>query len=303
MSQTNPGEGPEPMDEGHHEVSVVSSDRAQLSVGSRRSPLLPSSNWMARMQQRGRSETPRPPPLRPEMIAQWAQLKQWLGLFVPNLSQSLDAQHLSYNDLPEQTQLDATYLRKVRRRLEAGEKLAAEEMRSTNELMKTFMETSSQTQQHVIAQIEAKFASSDDKQNRTGEAIESEEGASWRCDRELAQEIVGSKGQLDNHKRLINVLGTELVNQRVAWEESDRQLAEMKTMLESLLNQVKGKGKESDPTPEKSMAAGGGNGGNRPPPLQQAAPGAPGGGDSDDVGDDEEGSKKGRRDERPARKG
>ena len=36
---------------------------------------------------------------------------------------------------------------------------------------------------------------------------------------------------------------------------------------------------------------------------QQAAPGAPVGGDSDDNGDDEEGSKKGRWDERPARKG
>ena len=47
------------------------------------------------------------------------------------------------------------------------------------------------------------------------------------------------------------------------------------------------------------MAAGGGNGGNQPPPPQQGAPGAPGGGDSDE---EEEGSRKGRRDERPARK-
>ena len=177
------------------------------------------------------------------MMALLAQLNQWLGLFVPNLSQSRDAQHRSYNDLLEQTQLDATYLRRVRRRLEAGEKLAAEEMNRTNELMKTFMERSTQTQQHVIAQIEAKLASSDDTQKRTEKAIESEGAASWRRDRELAQEIVGSKGQLDTHERLINVLGTELVNQREAREESDRQLAEMKTMLESLLNQVKGIGK------------------------------------------------------------
>ena len=74
----------------------------------------------------------------------------------------------------------------------------------------------------------------------------------------------------------------------------------MKIMLKLLLNQVKGKGKQSDPTPERSMAAGGGNGGNRPPPPQQVAPGAPGGGDSDDDDDDdEEGPNKGRRDERP----
>ena len=75
-------------------------------------------------------------------------------------------------------------------------------------------------------------------------------------------------------------------------------------MLEVLLRREKGKGKQSDPTPERSMAAGGeGGGGNRPPPPQQAAPGAPGGGDCDDDDDDEEGPRKGRRDERPARKG
>ena len=83
---------------------------------------------------------------------------------------------------------------------------------------------------------------------------------------------------MDYHEQSINVLGTELVNQREAREESDRQLTEMKGILESLLSQVKGKGKQSDPTPERSIAAGGGDGsGNRPPPPPQGAPGAPGG--------------------------
>ena len=68
---------------------------------------------------------------------------------------------------------------------------------------------------------------------------------------------MGSKNQLDHHERLINVLGTELVNQREAREESDWQLTEMKGMLELLLRREKGKGKQSDPTPERSMAAGG----------------------------------------------
>ena len=109
-----------------------------------------------------------------------------------------------------------------------------------------------------------------------------------------------STNQLDHHEQLINVLGTELVNQRKAREDSDRQLTEMKGMLKSLLSQVKGKGKQADPTPERSIAAGGGDsGGNRPPPPQQGAPGAPGEGDSDHDG---EGGRKGRRDERPARR-
>ena len=105
---------------------------------------------------------------------------------------------------------------------------------------------------------------------------------------------------MDQHEQLINALGTELVNQREAGEESDRQFTEMKGILESLLRQVKGKGKQSPLTPERSIAAGGGDGGgNRPPPPQQGAPGAPGGGDSED---DEEGPRKGRPDERTARR-
>ena len=100
-----------------------------------------------------------------------------------------------------------------------------------------------QTQQHVIAQIEAKFASSDDRQKRTEEAIETEGAACWNRDKEMAQEIVGSKNQLDHHEQLINVLGTELVNQREARGERDWQHTEMEGMLESLLRQVKGKGK------------------------------------------------------------
>ena len=183
MSQTNPAEGPVPMDEGHDEVTIISSDRPQLSVGSRRSPLLPSSGWMAKMQQRGRSHTPRPTQLSPEMVTLLTKLNQWLGLFVPSLDQSRDAQHLSYNDLPEQTQIDALYLRQIRRRLEAGEKLWSEDTKKANELIKSFIETWTQTQQQVIAQIEAKFASSNDRQKWTEKAIEMEGAASWNWDK------------------------------------------------------------------------------------------------------------------------
>ena len=167
MSETDPGEGPQPMDEGNDEISIVSSDRYQLSVRSRRCPLLQSSGWMAKMQERGRSNTPRRTQLSPEMLALLTQPNQWLGLFVPSLDQSHDSQPLSYNNLPEQTQIDALYLRQIRQRLEKGEKPRSEDTKKGNELIKSFIETSTQTQQHVIAQIEAKFASSDYRQKRT----------------------------------------------------------------------------------------------------------------------------------------
>ena len=156
------------------------------------------------------------------MLALLTQLNQWLGLFVPSLDQSRGAQHLSYNDLPKQTPIDALYHCQIRQRLEKGEKLRNEDTKKANELIKSFIETSTQTQQHVIAQIEAKFASSDVRQKRTEEAIETEGAASWNRDKELAQEIVGSKNHLDHLEQLINVLGRELVNPREAREESDR---------------------------------------------------------------------------------
>ena len=127
------------------------------------------------------------------MVALLTQLNQWLGLFVPSLDQSRDAQHLSYNDLPGQTQIDELYLCQIRRWLEAGEKLQSEDTKKANELIKSFIGTSTQTQQHAIAQIEAKFASCDDRQKQNEEAIETEGAASWNRDKQLAQEIVRSK--------------------------------------------------------------------------------------------------------------
>ena len=92
----------------------------------------------------------------------------------------------------------------------------------------------------------------------------------------------------------------EMVNQREAREECDRRTVVIQEMLESLLSQVKGKGNQSDPTPERSVAAEGRcSGGNRPAPQQQGALGAPGGGDSDN---NREEWGKGRRVERPARR-
>ena len=49
-------------------------------------------------------------------------------------------------------------------------------------------------------------------------------------------------------------------------------MTELSELIVSLNAEVKGKGKQSDPTLEQSAtAAGGGNSGNQPPPPQQAA--------------------------------
>ena len=56
----------------------------------------------------------------------------------------------------------------------------------------------------------------------------------------------------------------------------EQRVMELTEQVTSLNSQVKGKGKQSDPTPEPGMAGGVGGGGNGDPPENFAA-GAPGG--------------------------
>jgi len=94
----------------------------------------------------------------------------------------------------------------------------------------------------------------------------------------------------------------EMIERQRAEQARDGKISELRAMVQTLMGQVEGKGKVSDPTAEASGAGGG-----RPPPPRHGAAGAPGGGGGGDPDDDEEGSgrkpderRKGRRDERPA---
>jgi len=66
----------------------------------------------------------------------------------------------------------------------------------------------------------------------------------------------------------------ELQQYQEGQDASDGEISELKTMVETLMEQVKGMGKGLDLTPEASGAGGG----NSPPPPRREAPGAPGGG-------------------------
>jgi len=98
----------------------------------------------------------------------------------------------------------------------------------------------------------------------------------------------------------LHLMKQEMLQHQEGQQARDGEMAELKAMVQTLIGQVKGKGKVSDRTPEASGA-----GGNNPPqPPRRGAVGAPGGGgDSDDEGEghgrklDER--RKGRRDERP----
>jgi len=94
----------------------------------------------------------------------------------------------------------------------------------------------------------------------------------------------------------------EMLEHQLAEQARDSEISELKAMVQTLMGQVKGNGKVSDPTPEASRAGGG-----KPPPPRRGAAGAPGGGGGGDPDDEGEGSGQrpdesmnGRRDARPA---
>jgi len=82
----------------------------------------------------------------------------------------------------------------------------------------------------------------------------------------LDQEIVRlnkqHKRELENHKIRLNVMKQEIWEDQLAEQGRDGEISVLKAMVQTLMGQVKGKGKASDPTPEASAAGGG----NPPPP-------------------------------------
>ena len=110
--------------------------------------------------------------------------------------------------------------------------------------------------------------------------------------------LVGKKATL---KEVIQEL-RKSQEERGHLEEPVMELMEQVTSLNS---QVKGKGKQSDPTPERSAAGrvGGDGNGDPPPKFGAGAPGGSEGGDDDDENDEDDDRRKGRNDKTPGNKG
>ena len=109
---------------------------------------------------------------------------------------------------------------------------------------------------------------------------------------------------LVSHDATLKKIIQELTKSREERGQLEEQMMELTEQVTSLNSQVKGKGKQSNPTPEPSAAGGVGGGGNGDPPEHFGA-GAPGGsddGDDDDDDDEDYDRRKGRNDKTPANK-
>ena len=259
-------------------------------------------------QQSQASETPTIPAA---LDSRLQRMDRVLSLFDPNIRQSSDAQHLSYNALPQALRILATELDRTRGEIRSGTRYIGTELSQINGWI-IQMETALEMLQKAFEQVTERLDDQDARHQATSsqlhQSIQAEGSAAMARDEEIGRELLDQRAQnqqaLREHGQALREVIQELRASKEERRQQEGRIAELSELVISLNAQVKGKGKKSDPTPEPSaVAEGGGNGGNRPAPPQQAAPGTPGGGDSDDDDNNEEGSEKGRRDERPARTG
>jgi len=247
------------------------------------------------------------------MTGRIERLDRILGCFDPTLKESRDARHLSFNSLPAEVLTMAHELLKFKAQLRAGAQIVGQELNQMDEQVRILDQESQKVQESFASTVAERLGETDDRQARheavtsqLDKTVQGTEAQSIHRDLLLDQEIVRlneqHKRELENHEISLNLMKQEMLEHRLAEQARDGEISELKAMVQTLMGQVKGKGKVSDPTPEASGAGGG-----KPPPPRHGAAGAPGGGGGGDPDDEGEGSgrkpdenRKGRRDERPA---
>jgi len=190
-------------------------------------------------------------------------------------------------------------LLKFKSQLRSGARIVGQELNRMDEQVPILDQESQKVQGSFASTVAERRGETDDRQARQEavtsqlhETVQGTEAQSIHRDQVLDQEIVRlneqHKSELENDEISLNLIKQEMLEHQLAEQVQDGEISELKTMVQTLRGQVKGKGKVSDPTPEAS----GGGGGRSPPPRRGAgeAPDGGGEGDPDDKGEDPEGN-------------
>jgi len=230
------------------------------------------------------------------MTGRIERLDRILGRFDPTLKESRDAWHLSFNSLPAEVQAMAHELLKFKSQLRAGAQIVGQELNRMDEQVRILDQESQKVQESFASTVAERLGETDDREARheavtsqLHETVQGTEAQSIHRDLLLDPEIVRlneqHKRELENHEISLNLIKQEMLEHQLAEQARDSEISELKAMVQTLMGQVKGKGKVSDPTPEASGAGGG-----KPSPPRRGAAGAPGGGGGGDPDDEGEGS-------------
>jgi len=314
--ETPEGEGQDELSQDTAPSVETDSTRLARSHSGGPAPRSPSLGIGFLVKQRSRRTrgSKSPAPTRDSvMTGRIERLDRILGRFDPTLKESRDARHLSFNSLPAEVLTMAHELLKFKSQLRAGAQIVGQELNRMDEQVRILDQESQKVQESFASTVAERLGETDDRQARheavtsqLHETVQGTEAQSIHRDLLLDQEIVRlneqHKRELENHEISLNLMKQEMLEHQLAEQARDGEISELKAMVQTLMGQVKGKGKVSDPTPEASGAGGG-----KPPPPRHGAAGAPGGGGGGGPDDEGEGSgrkpdenRKGRRDERPA---
>jgi len=237
-----------------------------------------------------RSSKSRAPTHDPVMTGRIECLDRILGCFDPHLKQSRDARRLSGSSLPTVLLLIAQEQLKVKSWLKSGAQIVGEEHEQIEDQIRILDRESRKVKEGFASTVGERVGETDERQARL-EAVTSQlyktglgtEAQSIQRDLLLAEEIIcpneQPKRELENHEISLNLMKQEMLQRQEAQQTLDGEISELKAMVQTLMGQVKGKGKASDATPEASET-----GGTDPrPPRRAGVAGAPGGEGDPDV--------------------
>jgi len=206
------------------------------------------------------------------MTGRIERLDRILGRFDPTLKESRDAQHLSFNSLPAEVLAMAQELLKFKSQLRAAAQIVGLELNRMDEEVRILDQESQKVQESFASMVAERLGETVHREARheavtsqLHEMVQGMEAQSIHRDLLLDQEIVRlneqHKRELENHEISLNLMKQEMLEHQLAEQARDGEISELKAMVQTLMEQVKGKGKVSQLTPDASGAGGG-----RPPP-------------------------------------
>jgi len=247
----------------------------------------------------------------PVMIGQIERWDRILGRFDPHLKESRDAWHLSISSLPTEVVLMAQELLKVKTQLTSGAQTVGQGLDRIDYQVRILDQKSERVEEGFASTVAVRLGETDERQARheavTSQLHETGQGTEAQLmhrDLLLKAEIVRlneqHKPEQQNHEISHKLMKQKMLQHQEAQQARDGEISELKEIGQTLMGQVKGKGKGLALTPEAS-GAGGRN--PQPPPRRGVAGARGGGGDPDDDRDSSgrrpDESRKGTLDERP----
>ena len=276
MSQSKQGSGSfVPMDTDNDDISQVpstSSTDTRIARSGRATPTgLPPGTFARGEMRRTASQqgAAEEQTAVQAMVRRLERIDRVLSLYDQTLTTSQDADHLALNALPPTMRQLVTQLVETRSELRAGARIVGQRLHSIDSWI-IQIETASEVLQEAFRHVSQRLDDQQATSSHLHQTIQAEGAEARQRDELMGQEMLTQRAEyqrvLVGHDATLKEVIEELRKSRDKSGLLEERVMELTEQVTSLNSQVKGKGKQSDPTPEPSAAGGVGGGGNRDPP-------------------------------------